>query len=86
MGAVEIARRLILADRNIAHNWLRRYPVFPGPAVTLAIGHIWIWSEVAAWAAETGRGGWAILPPGVVAEELVPLRRGRPTTKSRPRI
>jgi len=74
VSAVEIARRLNLVDRNIAHNWLRRYPAFPRPAVTLSIGHIWIWPDVAAWAAETGRGRWELLPPGVVAEELVPLR------------
>ena len=74
VSAVEIARRLNLVDRNIAHNWLRRYPGFPRPAMTLSIGHIWIWSEVAAWAAETGRGQWEVLPPGLVAEELVALR------------
>lgn len=54
VSAVEIAERLD-RSRNIVHNWLRRYPSFPRPIVRLAIGHLWSWKAVEAWAGETGR-------------------------------
>jgi len=54
VSAVEIAERLN-RSRNIVHDWLRRYPSFPRPIVRLAIGHLWSWPAVDAWARETGR-------------------------------
>ena len=74
VSAREIADRLRLNDRNLPHTWLRIQPSFPRPIVKLAIGNLWLWSEVEAWAAKTGRGRWQVLPPHVDPEVLVRLR------------
>jgi hypothetical protein len=74
VSAPEIAERFGLHDRNIAHNWLRRYPDSPRPVARLAIGHVWSWPDVERWGARTGHGRWDELPTGMPAEDLVPLR------------
>ena len=74
VGAAEIAKRFGFTDRNLAHSWLARYPDFPRPVVRLAIGNVWLWSEVERWAARTGHGRWDDLPEGMPADRLVQLR------------
>jgi hypothetical protein len=74
VSAAEIAARFGFNDRNLAHSWMKRYPEFPRPVVRLAIGNVWIWSEVEGWAASTGHGRWDELPPEMPTDGLVPLR------------
>ena len=74
VSAPEIATRLRLYDRTLPHTWLRSQPSFPQPVAKLAIGHVWQWSAVERWAAQTGRGRWQVLPEGLEPDLLVPLR------------
>jgi hypothetical protein len=55
VDTVEIARRLGVRDHNVVNNWRRRHSAFPKPAVTLRAGRVWLWPEIARWAAATGR-------------------------------
>lgn len=51
----QIATRLGLAYVQTVHNWIHRYPDFPGPVWTEGRFKLWLWPEVARWARETGR-------------------------------
>lgn len=42
-------------DDRVVHDWRRRHPDFPQPIARLALGYVWAWSDVAAWARSTGR-------------------------------
>ena len=55
VGAAEIAERLGLASSSVVRDWRRRYADFPSPVLTLRMGPVWHWPDVAAWATETGR-------------------------------
>ena len=55
VGTVEIAQRLGVRDHNVVNTWRRRHPDFPAPVLTLAVGRVWCWTDVEAWARETGR-------------------------------
>jgi len=74
VSAGEIAARFGFNDRNLAHSWLQRYSDFPRPVVRLAIGNVWLLSDVDHWAARAGHGQWDELPAGMPADGLVPLR------------
>lgn len=39
------------------HSWRRRHVDFPAPLVTLAIGPVWDWRDVAAWLGRARRPG-----------------------------
>jgi predicted DNA-binding transcriptional regulator AlpA len=54
VGVAEIADRLGLGT-SVMHDWRRRHPEFPEPVLRLKMGLVWSWSEVAAWAKQTGR-------------------------------
>lgn len=55
VGAAEIADRLGLANSQLVHVWRRRHDDFPTPVVELKRAHVWLWSEVEAWAINSGR-------------------------------
>jgi len=55
VGAVEIAKRLGLSAPQVVYTWRKRYDDFPEPVATLAMGAVWAWQDVAAWAKRTGR-------------------------------
>ena len=55
VGAAEIAERLGLASSSVVRDWRRRYADFPSPVLTLRMGPVWHWPDVASWATETGR-------------------------------
>jgi hypothetical protein len=55
VGSAEIAERLGLASSSVVRDWRRRYADFPPPVLTLRMGPVWHWPDVAAWATETGR-------------------------------
>lgn len=55
VGAAEIARRLGASKGGVVSDWRRRHPDFPAPIRELAMGPVWLWSEVQAWAIATGR-------------------------------
>lgn len=55
VGAAEIARRLGVKKGSVVSDWRQRHPDFPPPVARLAMGHVWVWSDVAAWARRTGR-------------------------------
>lgn len=42
-------------SRSLASRWLQRDERFPAPVAHLALGPIWLWPEVRAWLAATGR-------------------------------
>jgi predicted DNA-binding transcriptional regulator AlpA len=54
VGVAEIAERLGLGT-SIVHDWRRRHSEFPQPVLRLRMGFIWSWTEVAAWAKQSGR-------------------------------
>lgn len=54
VSATEIAERLGVTVHAV-RRWRTRHDTFPQPWVTLAVGPIWRWSDVAAWAKRTGR-------------------------------
>jgi prophage regulatory protein len=51
VGVAEIAKRLGKSDRTV-RRWLNR-PDFPPPIAHLAIGRVWEWHEIEAWAQRT---------------------------------
>lgn len=55
VGAKEIADRLSVSRPQVVYTWRRRHPDFPQPVVSLSIGLVWYWPDVARWAKETGR-------------------------------
>lgn len=55
VDTAEIAERLGLASSSVVRDWRRREVGFPAPVLTLRIGAIWHWPDVAAWAEATGR-------------------------------
>jgi predicted DNA-binding transcriptional regulator AlpA len=55
VGANEIADRLGLSFPNVVHVWKYRHEDFPRPIALLAMGNIWNWKEVEAWAKKTNR-------------------------------
>lgn len=55
VGAHEIAERLGVARPQVVHDWRRRHDDFPQPIAQLKTALIWDWSEVEAWAQQTGR-------------------------------
>lgn len=55
VGAAEIAERLGLSRPSVVHDWRKRHPDFPAPAVRLSVGLIWLWPDVERWARATGR-------------------------------
>ena len=56
VGAKEIADRIPGVTRaNVVHDWRARHPEFPEPVARLAMGLVWVWADVEAWAKRTGR-------------------------------
>lgn len=55
VGATEIAMRLGARSAARVHDWRRRYPEFPQPVASLAMGLVWNWPEVERWAKQSGR-------------------------------
>jgi hypothetical protein len=55
VSASEIAIRLSMRRPGVVHDWRRRYVDFPHPIARLALGYVWAWPDVAAWARATGR-------------------------------
>lgn len=55
VGAGEIADRLGLAHVASVHNLVRRHADFPQPVAIIGQNRIWLWTEVEAWARQTGR-------------------------------
>jgi hypothetical protein len=55
VSASEIASRLGVRTSGVVHDWRRRYSDFPKPIARLALGFVWAWPDVAAWAKKTGR-------------------------------
>ena len=55
VSASEIARRLGAQKPSVVHDWRRRHPDFPQPIARLALGYVWAWPDVEAWARSTGR-------------------------------
>lgn len=53
VGTVEIARHLGISRQRV--DKLSRSDDFPAPAADLAVGRVWHWGEVEAWARRTGR-------------------------------
>lgn len=54
VGAVEIAERLGVSRRTV-DQWRQRALDFPEPRWTVGGRPAWDWSDVAAWAASSGR-------------------------------
>lgn len=57
VGTKEIAERLGVARLQVVHDWIRRYDDFPEPIARFSSVRIWAWSDVKAWARQTGRLG-----------------------------
>jgi hypothetical protein len=57
VSAADIAERLGLPHRSLAHGWVKRFSDFPKPVVELGIGKVWSWREVERWAANSGPRG-----------------------------
>jgi hypothetical protein len=55
VGVTEIAQRLGLKTAGTVHDWRRRYPEFPEPVAKLAMGVVFVWPDVEAWARRKGR-------------------------------
>ena len=55
VDAVEIARRVGVKRPQVVHDWRRRHADFPQPVTFLGNSHVWLWSDVEAWAHSTGR-------------------------------
>lgn len=55
VGVTEIAERLGARSPQRVRDWRLRYPDFPEPVATLAMGHVWYWPEVERWAKSTNR-------------------------------
>jgi hypothetical protein len=55
VSASEIAARLGVRRPGVIHDWRRRHDDFPEPLTRLALGYVWAWPDVAAWAKKTGR-------------------------------
>lgn len=51
----ESVERLNLTSREAVPSWRRRFPDFPQPVTTLAIGPVWAWPDIEKWARATGR-------------------------------
>lgn len=49
VSVTEIAERLGTTPGTV-HQWRRRHADFPAPLVTLAVGPVWQWADVARWA------------------------------------
>lgn len=56
VGVAEIAERTG-STVNTVHSWRRRHADFPAPVATLAMGPVWLWSDVAHWIARSTRSG-----------------------------
>lgn len=56
VGVTEIAERANVAVSTVK-QWRIRHADFPAPGVTLAMGPLWRWSDVAAWIAVERRPG-----------------------------
>ena len=56
VGVAEIAERAGVKPDTV-HAWRSRHPSFPSPAVVLAAGPVWRWSDVDAWLAIPRRSG-----------------------------
>ena len=54
VGVAEIAERLGVGT-SVVHDWRRRHADFPQPVLTLRMGLVYAWAEVARWARRTGR-------------------------------
>lgn len=54
VGVHEVAERLDVAAPSV-HVWRQRGVGFPEPAVRLAMGYVWAWPDVEAWARAHGR-------------------------------
>ena len=50
VSVTEIAQRAGTTPGTV-HTWRRRHASFPAPIVTLAVGPVWHWSDVARWLA-----------------------------------
>ena len=48
VGITEMARALGVKP-NVVGNWVKRYPTFPPPIITLSCGSLWKMSDVLAW-------------------------------------
>lgn len=55
VSAVEIAAKLGSTRPQLVYDWRRRYEDFPEPIAQLGRVHVWVWSDVRAWAKRTGR-------------------------------
>lgn len=55
VGAAEIAKRLGVGKGSVVSDWRQRHADFPAPVARLAMGHVWYWPDVAAWARRSGR-------------------------------
>lgn len=55
VGAAEIAKRLGVRKGSVVSDWRQRHRDFPEPVARLAMGHIWYWPDVEAWARRSGR-------------------------------
>jgi chromosome partitioning protein len=56
VGATEIAALLGVSRGQVIHNWRARFGDFPEPVRELAMGLIWYWPDVAAWASAHDKG------------------------------
>lgn len=54
VGVAEIAERLGVGT-SVVHDWRRRHSDFPAPVLRLRMGLLWVWTDVARWARESGR-------------------------------
>lgn len=54
VSTTEIAERLGVTVHAV-RRWRVRHEDFPAPWVTLAVGPVWRWLEVEAWAKATDR-------------------------------
>ncbi len=54
VDTAEAAQRLGVQPGTIK-AWRQRHPDFPPPYKRLAIGPVWIWDNIQAWAKDTGR-------------------------------
>lgn len=54
VGVAEIADAAGVTRGRVS-QWTGRDPSFPHPVAHLALGPVWLWPDVAAWLADTGR-------------------------------
>lgn len=54
VGLKEIGERLHVSNRAVS-NWRDRMADFPKPFATFAMGSVWLWDDIDAWATRTNR-------------------------------